>query len=146
MTLSTCAQDGFPNSRIVLLKGFDKRGFVFYTNYESDKGKELAANPNACLLFYWHPLQRTVRIRGKVEKTSEQESDDYFGSRPLKSRLAAIASNQSSVIPDKECLQMRFTKLLEECDEDASVPRPLHWGGYRLTPTSIEFWQGKSLS
>lgn len=142
MTLATANRDGVPNARIVLLKGFDANGFVFYTNYGSKKGQELAENPNATLLFYWHPLQRTVRVQGCVAKVSPEESDAYFKTRPFLSRIAAVASNQSEVIPDKECLSAKYTKLLEDYSPDSVVPRPECWGGYRLAPIQIEFWQG----
>lgn len=141
MTLSTATEGGEPDARIVLLKSFDDRGFVFYTNYQSRKGKELHNNPRACLLFYWSQLWRQVRIEGVVEKVSEAESNTYFQSRPVGSKLGAWASNQSDVVASRAALEKRFTELQERFGED--VPRPPHWGGYRVTPTAIEFWQGQ---
>ena len=141
MTLATAAKDGQPSARVVLLKSFDDSGFVFYTNYLSGKGKELAENPRACLLFYWSTLWRQVRIEGDVEKISAAESEEYFQSRPLGSKLGAWASNQSEVIDRRETLEARFAELQKRFGED--VPRPEHWGGYRLKPNSIEFWQGR---
>ena len=141
MTLATATEGGEPDARIVLLKSFDDRGFVFYTNYQSRKGKELRDNPRACLLFYWSQLWRQVRIEGAVEKVSEAESNTYFQSRPVGSKLGAWASNQSEVVASREALENRFTELQERFGED--VPRPPHWGGYRVKPTAIEFWQGQ---
>ncbi|HMG76179.1 MAG TPA: pyridoxamine 5'-phosphate oxidase [Pyrinomonadaceae bacterium] len=141
MTLATATIDGRPSARIVLLKGFDDRGFVFYTNYLSRKANELDENPQACLLFYWSSFWRQVRIEGTVEKVSAAESEEYFQSRPLGSKLGAWASNQSIVINSRESLEARFAEFQERFGED--VPRPLHWGGYRLKPNSIEFWQGR---
>ncbi len=141
MTLATATTDGAPDARIVLLKSFDDRGFVFFTNYQSRKAEELAANGRACLLFYWLPLKRQVRIEGTVEKVSAAESDDYFHTRPWGSKLGAWASDQSRVITSRENLEKRFAEFeLEFAD---NVPRPPHWGGYRLIPTAIEFWQGR---
>jgi pyridoxamine 5'-phosphate oxidase len=141
MTLATAAKDGRPSARVVLLKSFDDRGFVFYTNYQSRKGKELSENPRACLLFYWSELWRQVRIEGDIEKISTAESEEYFQSRPLGSRLGAWASNQSEVVEAREILESRFAELQKRFGAD--VPRPDHWGGYRLRPNSIEFWQGR---
>ena len=141
MTLATATRDGRPSARIVLLKSFDDRGFVFYTNYQSRKGKELSENPRACLLFYWPQLWRQVRIEGEVEKIPATESEAYFQSRPLGSKLGAWASNQSEVVDRRETLEARFAELQKRFGED--VPRPEHWGGYRLKPNSIEFWQGR---
>jgi pyridoxamine 5'-phosphate oxidase len=141
MTLATVAADGAPGARIVLLKGADARGFVFYTNYQSRKGRELAANPCAALLFHWTELEREVRIEGRVEKTSTAESDDYFSSRPLGSRHAAIASPQSTVVANRAALESRFAEVAKT-QGDAPV-RPAHWGGYRLNPVAMEFWQGR---
>ncbi len=141
MTLATATTDGAPDARVVLLKSFDDRGFVFFTNYQSRKAEELAANGRACLLFYWLPLKRQVRIEGTVEKVSAAESDDYFHTRPWGSKLGAWASDQSRVITSRENLEKRFAEFeLEFAD---NVPRPPHWGGYRLIPTAIEFWQGR---
>ena len=141
MTLATATPDGAPSARIVLLKGVDDGGFVFYTSYESRKGEELAANSRAALVFYWIELEREVRIEGRVEKTTSRESDDYFASRPLGSRIAAIASAQSAVVPNRTYLEARFSKT--ERDQGEAPPRPPRWGGYRVLPASIEFWQGR---
>jgi pyridoxamine 5'-phosphate oxidase len=141
MTLATAAKDGQPSARVVLLKSFDERGFVFYTNYQSRKGRDLAENPRASLLFYWSQLWRQVRIEGWVEKISAAESEKYFQSRPLGSKLGAWASNQSQVVDNRETLEARFAELEKRFGEQ--VPRPEHWGGYRLRPNSIEFWQGR---
>jgi len=141
MTLATTGTDGQPSARIVLLKSFDDRGFVFYTNYQSRKGQELSENPRASLLFYWPQLWRQVRIEGVVEKISPAESEAYFQSRPLGSKLGAWASNQSQVVDQRETLEARFAELQKRFGED--IPRPEHWGGYRLKPNSIEFWQGR---
>lgn len=141
MTLATVAADGAPGARIVLLKGADQHGFVFYTNYQSRKGLELAANPRAVLLFHWTELEREVRIEGLVNKTSAAESDDYFSSRPLGSRHAAIASPQSSVVANRAVLESRFAEIATQQGDQPA--RPAHWGGYRLTPVAMEFWQGR---
>lgn len=143
MTLATATSNGTPSARIVLLKGLDERGFVFYTNYESRKGQELTENPQAVLVFLWTVVERQVRIEGRVEPVAAAETDAYFQSRPLESRLGAWASNQSRVIPSREVLEQRFAELKATyADED--VPRPSHWGGYRVTPHQIEFWQGRT--
>jgi pyridoxamine 5'-phosphate oxidase len=141
MTLATASKEGPPSARIVLLKGVDQNGFVFYTNYQSRKGRELDENPQACLLFYWPKVWRQVRIEGTVEKVSAAESDDYFQTRPLGSKLGAWASNQSEVVDHRKTLEGRFAETERRFGED--VPRPPHWGGYRLTPNAIEFWQGR---
>jgi len=141
MTLATADKDGQPSARIVLLKSFDDRGFVFYTNYHSRKGKELSGNPRACLLFYWPTLWRQVRIEGDIAKVSTAESEEYFQSRPLGSRLGAWASDQSEIVDTREVLEARFAELEKRFGDH--VPRPEHWGGYRLKPHSIEFWQGR---
>jgi pyridoxamine 5'-phosphate oxidase len=141
MTLATAIKNGLPSARIVLLKGVDDSGFVFYTNYQSRKGRELDENPRACLLFYWAQVWRQVRIEGSVEKVSEAESDEYFQTRPLGSKLGAWASNQSEVVDSRETLEGRFAEIEKRFGDD--VPRPPHWGGYRLKPNSIEFWQGR---
>lgn len=141
MTLATANRDGRPSARIVLLKSFDDRGFVFFTNYQSQKGNELNENARASLLFYWSGLWRQVRIEGEVEKISAAESEEYFQSRPLGSRLGAWASNQSEVVENRETLETRFAELQQRFGE--VVPRPEHWGGYRVKPNSIEFWQGR---
>ena len=141
MTLATVAADGTPGARIVLLKGADPLGFVFYTNYLSRKGRELAVNPHAALVFHWTELEREVRIEGAVEKTSAAESDDYFSSRPLGSRHAAIASPQSAVVVNRAALETRFAEI--EKNQGDEPARPAHWGGYRLNPVAVEFWQGR---
>lgn len=141
MTLATATRFGQPCARIVLLKAFDEEGFVFYTNYDSRKGNELEENARACLLFYWSAVWRQVRIEGSVERVSEAESDEYFQSRPLGSRIGAWASNQSSPIDNRDVLEKRFEEFEEKFGEN--VPRPPHWGGYRVKPTLIEFWQGQ---
>ncbi|WP_186064303.1 pyridoxamine 5'-phosphate oxidase [Burkholderia gladioli] len=141
MTLATVDAEGRPSARIVLIKGVDERGFVFFTNYESRKGREIAHNPHAALLFYWIELERQVRIEGRVEKTSAAESDSYFASRPVGSRIGAWASEQSRVIADREVLEARERDFAARYGENP--PRPPHWGGYRLVPEAIEFWQGR---
>ena len=142
MTLATATKDGMPSARVVLLRGHDERGFVFYTDYESQKGKELAENPNAALVFYWRELDRQVRIAGQVSKVSRENSSNYFQSRPVGSRLAALASKQSEVIPDRKGLEERFKQLAEQYQEE-EIPLPSNWGGYRLSPSMIEFWSGR---
>lgn len=142
MTLATASADGVPAARIVLLKGFDERGFVFFTNYESFKGKQLAENPRACLVFFWKELERQVRITGLVEKVSAQESDAYFNSRPEGSRIGAWTSPQSQVIENREWLDEREKKFFNQF-HDQILERPDHWGGYRVKPISFEFWQGR---
>jgi pyridoxamine 5'-phosphate oxidase len=141
MTLATATKDARPSARVVLLKSFDDSGFVFYTNYLSRKGQELDENPQSCLLFYWSTFWRQVRIEGTVEKVSAAESEEYFQSRPLGSKLGAWASNQSEVVDSRDTLEARFAELEKRFGEE--VPRPPHWGGYRLKPNSIEFWQGR---
>ncbi|MBL8021263.1 MAG: pyridoxamine 5'-phosphate oxidase [Leptospirales bacterium] len=140
MTLSTSTRDGFPSSRIVLLKGYDARGLVFYTNYDSRKGKEIEENPNACLLFFWQELEQQIRIEGPLSKTSREESESYFESRPLESRIGAHASAQSSIISGRQFLIDRVKEIQSKYGE--RVPLPDNWGGYRLAPTVFEFWQG----
>jgi len=141
MTLATVGDDGRPSARIVLIKGVDERGFVFFTNYESRKGRDLAAHPQAALLFYWIELERQVRIEGRIEKTTAEESDRYFASRPLGSRIGAWASEQSAVIDSRATLEAQEKAVSERYGDNP--PRPPHWGGYRLVPDSIEFWQGR---
>ena len=141
MTLATADKDGRPCARIVLLKSFDEQGFVFYTNYNSRKGSELAENPTACLLVYWSPLWRQVRIEGPIEKVSADESEQYFHSRPLGSKIGAWASNQSERIENRAALEKRFEEFSWKFGDN--VPRPPHWGGYRVKPEVIEFWQGQ---
>lgn len=142
MTISTLGLDGFPNSRVVLLKQFNFEGFIFFTNYLSDKGKAIAANPNVCLSFFWQEMERQVIIKGKAEKTSVNISDGYFESRPEGSRLGAIASEQSSVVPSRQYLDDRL-KEVEKSFEGKEIQRPEHWGGYLVRPVSVEFWQGR---
>jgi len=142
MTLATATLDGAPSARIVLLKGVDERGFTFFTNYESRKGREMAANPRVALVVMWHQLERQVRVEGTVEKVTEAESDAYFITRPLGSRLGAWASQQSQIIPGREFLEAQHTALMAKYP-DGNVPRPPNWGGYRVLPLSIEFWQGR---
>ena len=142
MTLATADESGLVSARIVLLKHVDERGFVFYTNYNSRKGNQLRDNPRAALSFYWPELDRQVRIEGAVVKTTEQESDIYFASRPRGSQLGAWASEQSRVIPGRGDLDARFHEL-ETTYRGVAVPRPPHWGGYRVIPVWIEFWQGR---
>lgn len=141
MTVATVDAAGRPAARILLIKGADERGFVFFTNYESRKGHDLAANPHASLLFHWIELERQVRIDGRVEKTSEQESDAYFASRPLGSRIGAWVSEQSQVIGSRAMLEAREAEIRAKYGENP--PRPPHWGGYRLVPDTLEFWQGR---
>jgi pyridoxamine 5'-phosphate oxidase len=141
MTLATVGADGRPSTRVVLIKGVDARGVVWYTNYESRKGRELASNPHAALQFHWVELERVVRIEGCVEKTGEAESDAYFKSRPLDSRIGAWASPQSQVIPSRAVLVANAAKFGAQFL--LNPPRPPHWGGYRLVPDRFEFWQGR---
>jgi pyridoxamine 5'-phosphate oxidase len=141
MALATADQAGNPSARIVLLKGADQEGFTFFTNYESQKGKELAVRPQAALLFHWHELERQVRIKGIVERVSNAESDAYFHSRPAASRIGAWASPQSSEIPSREFLEEAEKQFSQQFGD--KPPRPEHWGGYRLKPVEIEFWQGR---
>ncbi len=142
MTLATITASGLPDARIVLLKGYDESGFVFFTNYESRKGKELAQNPAACLVFFWKELERQIRITGSVEKVSAAESDDYFFSRPEGSRIGAWASPQSSIIKSREVIEKNAANYQQQFS-NGKIDRPPHWGGYRVKPASIEFWQGR---
>ena len=142
MTLSTVDHDSKPHSRIVLLKGIEKKGFIFYTNYRSDKGKEIEKNPNVSLCFLWKELERQVRIDGVAKKISSESSEEYFMSRPVKSQIGAIASEQSAVIENRAVLEEMFEKLTLQYST-GNVPMPEHWGGYIVEPTSIEFWQGR---
>ncbi len=142
MTLATATPDGVPSARVVLLKAFDERGFVFYTNYESQKGRELAANPRAALVFYWTSLERQVRIGGAVEMVAREESERYFRSRPFASRVGALASRQSEVLADRAELEERVKRLTLEL-KGGDVPLPPTWGGFRVVPASFEFWQGR---
>jgi pyridoxamine 5'-phosphate oxidase len=142
MILATAAADGWPSARTVLLKGYNAAGFVFYSSYESQKGRELADNPQAALVFYWAELERQVRITGLVEKLSRAETEQYFRSRPLGSQLAAVASHQSEAIPNRAVIEERWRGLEAEY-AGRSVPLPESWGGYRVVPATIEFWQGR---
>jgi pyridoxamine 5'-phosphate oxidase len=140
MTLATATPDGRPSARVVLLRGYDENGFVFFTNYDGRKGDELAANPRAALVFYWPELDRQIRIEGRVERATPQESDAYFQSRPRGSQLGAWASPQSEVIASREVLEARLREV-EARYPEGPVPRPPFWGGYRVVPEAIEFWQ-----
>jgi pyridoxamine 5'-phosphate oxidase len=144
MTLATATAAGMPDARMVLLRGFDERGFIFYTNYQSPKAQELAENPHAALVLYWAPLMRQIRVQGSVETISAAESDAYFRSRPFGHQLGAHASPQSQVIPNREFLDARLAELLQQYAGRTDVPRPEHWGGYRVKPHTIEFWQGRA--
>ncbi len=142
MTLATCSADGIPSARIVLLKGFTEKGYTFFTNYNSFKGQQLAENPRACLVFLWKELERQVRITGIVEKTSENESDAYFNSRPLGSRIGAWTSPQSQVIENRAWLEAEEYNFQQKF-AGIDIKRPAHWGGYTVKPICIEFWQGR---
>jgi len=142
MTVSTIGLDGFPKARVVLLKKFDEEGFIFYTNYNSEKGKAIAQNPNICLSFFWHTMERQVIIKGVAKKTTEEISDRYFDSRPDGSKLGAIVSNQSEIIPSRDFLENNL-KQLENDFNNVSISRPEHWGGFLVTPLEVEFWQGR---
>ena len=142
MTVSTIGADGFPKNRVVLMKKISKGGFIYYTNYKSEKGKALENNPSTCLSFFWPNLERQVIVKGKTEKLSEKLSDAYFESRPLGSQLGAIVSEQSEVIASRTLLEKRL-KELEEKHKNKEVKRPKHWGGYIVRPITIEFWQGR---
>src|SRR5258706_5899614 len=141
MTLATATRDGRPSARIVLLKGADQRGFVFFTNYRSRKGREIEDNPQASLTFLWIELERQVRIEGRVEKVPRAESEQYFAGRPLPSRIGALASPQSEVLPERAWLEARFVEAQQRFGDN--VPCPEHWGGYRVVPEVVEFWQGR---
>ncbi|WP_349352988.1 pyridoxamine 5'-phosphate oxidase [Flagellimonas sp. MMG031] len=142
MTVSTIGLDGFPKSRVVLMKKFTFEGFIFYTNYRSEKGKAIAANPSVCLSFFWPNMERQVIIKGKAEKIAENLSDGYFESRPKGSQLGAVVSDQSQVVPSREHLEGKLKELEQEY-EGKEVPRPDYWGGFLVRPVSIEFWQGR---
>ena len=142
MTLSTTSKDSKPSSRVVLLKEYDGNGFIFYTNYESRKGQEIETNPYASLNFYWPSMERQVRIRGKLRKVSRSKSEKYFHSRPLRSQISALASNQSGVIENRDELKNKFSEL-EERFKGKVIPLPENWGGYRLEHRRVEFWQGR---
>ena len=142
MTLATASADGIPSARIVLLKGFSEKGFIFFTNYDSYKGKQLLENPKACLVFFWKELERQVRITGIVQKTSEEESDEYFHSRPFASQLGASISPQSTVIENREWLEKKYAEF-EMQNSSTNIQRPSYWGGFIVKPVIIEFWQGR---
>jgi len=143
VSLATATREGRLSSRMVLLKDFDETGFVFYTNYESRKGMELAENPNAALVFYWRQLERQICITGTVSRVSREESEAYFRTRPRGSQIGALTSSQSRVVASREVLEKRFQQLMAEY-EGREIPLPSYWGGYRLSPATIEFWQGRS--
>ncbi|MCS7036003.1 MAG: pyridoxamine 5'-phosphate oxidase [Saprospiraceae bacterium] len=143
MTLATATPEGRPSARVVLLKGFDARGLVFYTNYESRKGREMEQNPQAALLFFWPELERQVRIEGRVERVSPDESLAYFQSRPKESQLGAWASPQSQVISGRDVVEQRYQELAAQFKHDEVLPLPPFWGGYRVVPAYFEFWQGR---
>jgi pyridoxamine 5'-phosphate oxidase len=140
MTLATASADGLPSARIMLLKDYSEKGFVFFTNYNSFKGKQLAENPKACLVFFWKELERQVRVTGFVQKVSEKENDDYFYSRPVASQVGACISRQSQVIESREWLEEQFNQFEKA---GSAVTRPAHWGGYLVRPVMFEFWQGR---
>lgn len=142
MFLATSSSSGIPSLRTVLLKEFDKNGFVFFTNYSSRKGKEISENPNIALLFYWKELERQVLIEGIAEKVSSEESIIYFNSRPFESRISAAVSEQSKIIENREFLESKFSELKKKY-KDENIPKPKHWGGYRLIPVRFEFWKGR---
>ncbi|MEZ4877065.1 MAG: pyridoxamine 5'-phosphate oxidase [Flavobacterium sp.] len=143
MTVATIGLDGFPKSRVVLLKKFNEEGFIFYTNYSSEKGKAILNNPNICLSFFWHSMERQVIIKGMAEKTSEIISDNYFQLRPDGSKLGAIVSSQSDVIPSRNYLDEKL-KQLEKQFDGKEIPRPDFWGGFLVRPVEVEFWQGRA--
>jgi len=144
IALATATPDGKPSARIVLLKGFDQRGFVFFTNYQSGKGRELAANPQAAFAVYWVQLERQIRVSGRVKKTSREESTAYFAGRPRGSKLGAWVSHQSEVIDARRILDARLAEMTERFAADNDITLPPHWGGYRIVPATIEFWQGRA--
>jgi pyridoxamine 5'-phosphate oxidase len=142
MTISTIGVDGFPKSRVVLLKKFNEEGFIFYTNYDSEKGQAIANNPNVCLSFFWPSIERQIIIKGIAEKTPTDVSDNYFDSRPTGSKLGAIASDQSRVIASRLVLEEKLREL-EQYYDGKEIPRPTNWGGYLIRPQEVEFWQGR---
>ncbi len=141
MCVSTVGPDHRPSSRMVLLRGLDARGLLFFTNYNSRKGEELSLNPAVCATFWWGPMERQVRIEGRVERASPEESDEYFHSRPRESQIASLASPQSQPVPDREFLETKVRELTEQLSGE--IERPTHWGGYRIVPHRYEFWQGR---
>ena len=142
MTLATASKDGIPSARIILLRGFDERGLVFFTDYQSQKGQELEENPRAALVFYWRELDRQIRVSGSVNTVSRRESEKYFRSRPVGSQLAALASNQGEIIPNRQKLEGKYKQLMETF-RHKQIPLPPFWGGFRLSPDWFEFWQGR---
>jgi pyridoxamine 5'-phosphate oxidase len=144
MTLATASKNALPSARIVLLKGFDEEGFTFFTNFNSHKGLELTENPFAALVFFWGDLERQIRIEGVVERISDEESKNYFHSRPKGSQLGAWASPQSKIIPHREFLDEKIQEMKHKYASDEVIPKPEHWGGYKVIPNQIEFWQGRS--
>jgi pyridoxamine 5'-phosphate oxidase len=140
MALATASPDGIPSARMVLLKGFDEQGFTFFTNYESQKGRELTENPHAALVFYWESLNRQIRITGQVARLTAAESDEYFHTRPRGSQIATWASRQSTVLENRTILHSRYDDFVAQFGND-DIPRPRYWGGFRLTPHTLEFWQ-----
>ncbi|GAA4056288.1 pyridoxamine 5'-phosphate oxidase [Flavobacterium chungnamense] len=142
MTISTIGVDGFPKSRVVLLKKFNEEGFIFYTNYDSEKGQAIANNPNVCLSFFWPSIERQIIIKGIAEKTPTNVSDNYFDSRPTGSKLGAIASDQSRVVASRFVLEEKLREL-EQYYDGKDIPRPSNWGGYLIRPQEVEFWQGR---
>ncbi len=142
MTVATIGLDGFPKSRVVLLKKFNEEGFIFYTNYKSEKGRAILNNPNVCISFFWHSMERQVIIKGTATKTADEVSDHYFSSRPDGSKLGAIVSDQSEVIPSRAYLDQKL-KALETSYSDTPILRPNHWGGFVVRPIEVEFWQGR---
>lgn len=143
MVVATVGADGQPSQRTVLLKSYDDRGFVFYTNYESQKGRELNANPRVALLFLWSQMERQVRVVGRAERTTTEESDAYFARRPRGSQLGALASPQSQAIPDRDWIARRYADIEDELGDREEIARPSHWGGVRVVPAEFEFWQGR---
>ena len=143
MALATSTKAGKPSSRIVLLKGYDNEGITFFTNYDSKKGKEIAENPNAAILFFWKELERQIRIEGKIEKILKKDSQDYFNSRPKMSRIGAIASSQSSVLRSRQDLEDEVELLMKAFKDKEVIPLPTNWGGYKINPVYFEFWQGR---
>lgn len=142
MVVATASREGRPSARVVLLRGFDERGFTFYTNYESRKGGDLAANPYASAVWFWQPLERQVRVEGSVVKAERRESDDYWNGRPRMSKLGAWVSDQSAAVEGRAALEAEMEELQKRFPGD-EIPRPPHWGGYRIVPTVVEFWQGR---
>jgi pyridoxamine 5'-phosphate oxidase len=144
VTLATSTPEGKPSARVVLLKGFDAKGFVFYTNYDSAKGRAIEENPMVTLMFYWPELERQVRVEGLASKVTPEESDQYFATRPRGSQIGAWASPQSDILTSRKELEQRFAEAEQRFQGEASIPRPPHWGGYRVIPEVVEFWQGRA--